>query len=171
MQIAHLLKWKTKKDSLTHLYCVGLYGCPRPSNDETCQETRLLLASLFIANVWLHVSSWQASSNPVSGLVTWNLTRQISLPVENSGPPHPRPRWCILSTSSFPSLSPFRTCSSVPCWCWQLAVMLTVSLMLKASTCSQLALLSGLAPSGAGEFVRYGASMYKKMLAGQCHFL
>lgn len=51
-------------DTLTHVYFVGLYGCPRPGIDGTWQENTLLLASSFkrIPNVGLRVSNWQASS-------------------------------------------------------------------------------------------------------------
>lgn len=54
----------TNKDLLTQLHYVGLYVRSRPSNDETCQENQTItdLASLLMANVWLHASSCQASS-------------------------------------------------------------------------------------------------------------
>ena len=64
----------------------------------------------------LQVRSWRASSSSVNDQLTWNLTTQIWAQAGNSGLLHLRPHWCIWSTSSFLSPSPFQRCSSEPWW-------------------------------------------------------
>lgn len=116
-----LFKWNDAA-LFTRLYCVGLCGCQHPESDETCQRNApLLLASHSEANMCLHVSIRQA--NVASTLsVTWSSTKRISPPAESSAHPHLRPRWCVLSVSSFLSPSPSRTRSSAP-WCCRLSAV------------------------------------------------